>query len=1000
MPSNNLSPVVPSNITNNWKLDVETKRLATIAENNRIKAEADAILQSKIDSELNSFITIFDSCISNISILVQNINTKINEINNLILLSNNSTTSTNAYNALTSLKEKNSIIIPYITDLNNKKTLLENSYINIQNFSIYSRFNSLIDAKRVQYNSAITQFNSVSSSKTITDNSIINATKKLQDLKIIEDTTVNEAKLAFERSLTAEELHLKANIASPFFTGVPSAPTAALGTNTNQIANTQFVVNALTNLAGGNVAVDRCLRLDTARTIAMTGDISWSTTFNGSANVTSVGTLANTGVTAGNYNRVSVDSKGRVTSGVLDSLIKWSGSTSGMEILNLGTTIRRPITGDEGAWSKSLYTLESYVGDVCFSFRMSEIDSDANHCMIGFNTDPTTDLGYTSIDYCWYVNNGSMDCYESGTSRGNIGTWNTNSIYSIERIGTTLRYLQDGVVKRTVTGITTSPFYVDSSFHSNIEIRDIKIEQVSFSATTATTLQTARTINGVSFNGSSNITIEDSTKLPLSGGTLTGAIVGVNATADGGNISFIGGNSSSSGKGGDVTITGGSTSSTSASKNGGAIAITAGNNTSTTGGYGASVALEAGAAMSGTGGQARLYSGNSKGTNINGADLMLLAGCGTGTGIGGIMRFYTSGPLTSGAAPQSQTSRLEIDNVGQISAKANIASTSTTTGTLKVTGGIGASGSVYATAFNGPLTGNVTGNADTATTLQTARTIGGVSFNGSANIDLPGVNTSGNQSTTGDLVGNKYISGGAEKPNNSIFGAGKLRYQMLSTSNLGTGVGSWNDVLWISSYTGADVKGSNALIMSKDSDYVGVSRSNYDATTWSVPKRLAYADGTGASGTWGINVTGNADTATKTTNTVTGTNSAELVRGNMGDNDQFRILVGATATNSGYAEIATADDGTEPIHVRQYTGVFTTLTRTATLLDGSGNTSFPGTVTAPTFTGALSGNATSATYATSAGTASTVTNVPAATATTLGGIKISLNGSTLTISTT
>jgi hypothetical protein len=79
--------------------------------------------------------------------------------------------------------------------------------------------------------------------------------------------------------------------------------------------------------------------------------------------------------------------------------------------------------------------------------------------------------------------------------------------------------------------------------------------------------------------------------------------------------------------------------------------------------------------------------------------------------------------------------------------------------------------------------------------------------------------------------------------------------------------------------------------------------------------------------------------------TVTGTNSAELVRGNMGDNDQARILVGATASNAGYLEIATADDGTEPIYVRQYTGVFSSLTRTATLLDGSGNTTFPGSLT-------------------------------------------------------
>lgn len=45
---------------------------------------------------------------------------------------------------------------------------------------------------------------------------------------------------------------------------------------------------------------------------------------------------------------------------------------------------------------------------------------------------------------------------------------------------------------------------------------------------------------------------------------------------------------------------------------------------------------------------------------------------------------------------------------------------------------------------------DLTVNADTATKLQTPRTIGGVSFDGTANINLPGVNTTGNQSTSGN----------------------------------------------------------------------------------------------------------------------------------------------------------------------------------------------------------------------------------------------------------
>ena len=49
-------------------------------------------------------------------------------------------------------------------------------------------------------------------------------------------------------------------------------------------------------------------------------------------------------------------------------------------------------------------------------------------------------------------------------------------------------------------------------------------------------------------------------------------------------------------------------------------------------------------------------------------------------------------------------------------------------------------------------TQDTSGNAATATILATARTIGGVSFDGSANIDLPGVNEAGTQNTTGSAA--------------------------------------------------------------------------------------------------------------------------------------------------------------------------------------------------------------------------------------------------------
>lgn len=74
---------------------------------------------------------------------------------------------------------------------------------------------------------------------------------------------------------------------------------------------------------------------------------------------------------------------------------------------------------------------------------------------------------------------------------------------------------------------------------------------------------------------------------------------------------------------------------------------------------------------------------------------------------------------------------------------------------------------------------------------------------------------------------------------------------------------------------------------------------------------------------------------------LSGGSERNLLYQQMADNDLFRIRCGGPS-NQGWVEIATADDGTEPIYVRQYTGRFASITRTLTLLDGSGNTICPG----------------------------------------------------------
>ncbi|WP_432764456.1 tail fiber protein [Escherichia coli] len=107
-----------------------------------------------------------------------------------------------------------------------------------------------------------------------------------------------------------------------------------------------------------------------------------------------------------------------------------------------------------------------------------------------------------------------------------------------------------------------------------------------------------------------------------------------------------------------------------------------------------------------------------------------------------IVSIYTS-PTYSASKPSSVT-----DGVVYTMYSTHQKPTPLDIGALPTTGGT-VSGPLSVT---GGITGTLNGNASTATKLQTARTIGGVSFDGTANINLPGVNTTGNQNTTGNAA--------------------------------------------------------------------------------------------------------------------------------------------------------------------------------------------------------------------------------------------------------
>jgi hypothetical protein len=98
---------------------------------------------------------------------------------------------------------------------------------------------------------------------------------------------------------------------------------------------------------------------------------------------------------------------------------------------------------------------------------------------------------------------------------------------------------------------------------------------------------------------------------------------------------------------------------------------------------------------------------------------------------------------------------------------------------------------------------DTTGNAATATALATARTIGGVSFDGTANIDLPGVNTAGNQNTTGtaaNVTGTVAVENGGTgattlTANNLVVGSGTSAVGFIAPGTAGNVLTS-NGTIW------------------------------------------------------------------------------------------------------------------------------------------------------------------------------------------------------------
>jgi hypothetical protein len=199
-------------------------------------------------------------------------------------------------------------------------------------------------------------------------------------------------------------------------------------------------------------------------------------------------------------------------------------------------------------------------------------------------------------------------------------------------------------------------------------------------------------INGLTA-GASAFTLQAATAANGSGYALNiwGANAGTNSA--GGLIDISAGAGDGTGGGGKVTIAGGTPGLTST---GGNVQLLGGGGAD----YGGTTITAYGYNGSDTGdehgGYIEIFAGKGRGTNIPGGYVDIKGGSGTGTGIGGAIRFYTAPVGTTGTAVNGVVKRMDILTNGRVGMDANIASTTTGTGTLVVTGGVGVSGAVYA----------------------------------------------------------------------------------------------------------------------------------------------------------------------------------------------------------------------------------------------------------------------------------------------------------------
>ena len=194
---------------------------------------------------------------------------------------------------------------------------------------------------------------------------------------------------------------------------------------------------------------------------------SANSTYNNGAMIIEFGNI-NAGLMVCQIACIQVEAKSYATPFTLPVL--WTPNLVNVTSTSGHTTITRGGTNNNDWTQARIFSSEGISGPCYVSFKASQLSS---AIMIGLNSDPSTGINYTNLDYAWYASwdlpspNTPAFIYENGTGiTPSSNIYSTSTVFEIIYDGSNVNYYMDGVLKRSVARASTLPLYLDSSFYT------------------------------------------------------------------------------------------------------------------------------------------------------------------------------------------------------------------------------------------------------------------------------------------------------------------------------------------------------------------------------------------------------------------------------------------------------------------------------------------------------------------------------------------------------